>query len=194
MPEETFLKKEFASKDVNRMRNIINKKFGNSTTTQIGYSKIEEDHKEGDIWKENDIEWVIKDGLKQRYNRLRDLKKAIIMPLFCPNCKTPMNHPLDKKMYNIHSKCFDCVVKMETKMRFEGTYTEYSKNIITNNIIHFVDEAKDVINEYKNADENMYTEHGDKQKFVGGIDKEKVTSNWLEELNKLEENVKSQIL
>ena len=59
------LKKEFRKKDVNRARNLITGNTGASTGTQIGYSKKEEDHKEGDIWTEGRKTWTIKNGIKQ---------------------------------------------------------------------------------------------------------------------------------
>jgi hypothetical protein len=96
-------------------------------------------------------------------------------------------------MYHIHAKCFDCVVKMETKMRFDGTYAEYARKFITGNVLHFVNEARDIIKDFKKVDDHIYTEQGDKQEFVGGIDKEKVSDKWIEELDEIEKNIKSQI-
>ena len=52
--EQNVLKKEFREKDVARIRNIVNKKYGDKTTTQIGYTKSSADYKEGDVWEEND--------------------------------------------------------------------------------------------------------------------------------------------
>ena len=59
------LKKEFKKKDVERVRNLIQGKSGNSSETQIGYSKKTEDHKEGDVWEEERKTWTIKKGIKQ---------------------------------------------------------------------------------------------------------------------------------
>ncbi len=52
MNNESLLKKEFKGKDVQRMRNIITKNYTDKTTTQIGYTKEQVDHKEGDVWEE----------------------------------------------------------------------------------------------------------------------------------------------
>ena len=49
------------------------------------------------------------------------------MPIFCPSCKKPMKKHFDKDYYNIHKKCFDCVVEFEHDLRKAGLYEEYEK-------------------------------------------------------------------
>ena len=49
---ESLLKKEFKQEDVQRARNLINKKFGDKTKIQSGYQKAFVKHNEGDIWEE----------------------------------------------------------------------------------------------------------------------------------------------
>ena len=51
--KESRLQKDFKSRDVQRMRNLITKKFDDKTVTQAGYTKQSVEHKEGDIWEEN---------------------------------------------------------------------------------------------------------------------------------------------
>ena len=46
---ESLLKKEFKHSDVQRVRNLVNKDFSAKTKDQVGYKKISEYHKEGDI-------------------------------------------------------------------------------------------------------------------------------------------------
>ena len=122
------LNKEFKRKDVERMRNLIKGKTGESAELQVGYRAKKEDHKEGDIWEEGGKKWTIKDGIKQTYTKLDKVKKEAILPLFCPNCGTLMKHRNDTKMYKIHKKCFNCVTKMEHKLRIEGKYENYKKH------------------------------------------------------------------
>ena len=50
---ESRLQKDFKSRDVQRMRNLITKNYGDKTATQAGYTKQSVEHKEGDIWEEN---------------------------------------------------------------------------------------------------------------------------------------------
>ena len=64
------LNKEFRKTDVNRLRNLIQGKTGDSTSTQIGYNTKQEDRKEGDIWVENKKTWTIKNGIKQTISKL----------------------------------------------------------------------------------------------------------------------------
>ena len=57
---DNILKKEFNKKDVERLRNLVKSKSGERTSQGIGYTKKQEFHKEGDIWKENGRKWTIK--------------------------------------------------------------------------------------------------------------------------------------
>ena len=80
------LNKEFKRKDVERMRNLIKGKSDESSELQVGYSKKQEQHKEGDVWEENGKKWTLKNGIKQTHTKLDDIKKEAILPLFCPEC------------------------------------------------------------------------------------------------------------
>ena len=71
------LKKEFKRKDVQRARNLIMGKTGDSTGTQIGYKKEIKEYKEGDIWNEGRKTWTIKNGIKQTVSKLDKLKKEV---------------------------------------------------------------------------------------------------------------------
>ena len=53
MAKESNLKKEFAPKDVQRMRNLLTGKAGEKTGIQSGYEKSRQNHIEGDVWEEN---------------------------------------------------------------------------------------------------------------------------------------------
>ena len=54
------LNKEFKRKDVERIRNLVKGKVGESAELQVGYTSKKEDHKEGDIWEEGGKKWTIK--------------------------------------------------------------------------------------------------------------------------------------
>ena len=49
---DSLLKKEFKQSDVQRARNLINKKFTDKTKIQSGYQKAFTKHSEGDIWED----------------------------------------------------------------------------------------------------------------------------------------------
>lgn len=189
---ETKLKKEFKESDVQRLRNIITKKYGNSTVAQIGYEKQTEERLEGDVWEESNKTWTIKDGIKQTVTKLDKIKKAMRMPFCCPTCNKPMKNALDKRFYPIKGECFDCVVKMETKLKLEGNYGNYSKNIITSNIITHIEEAEQFIEEFINSSNESYiTEQGDVEDWDGGVDKNKMINNWKDELSEMKDKLKT---
>ena len=190
---DTQLKKEFKERDVQRLRNIITKKYGNSTGAQVGYEKQTEDRLEGDVWEDNGKTWTIKDGLKQTVTKLDEIKKATRMPLLCPNCSQPMKTSLDKKMYPIYKTCFGCVVSMETKLKMEGKYEEYSRNMVTKNIVTHIEEASQFIEEYarNTVKETYVTEQGDVEEWEGGVDKEKLVEKWKEGLQEMKERLES---
>lgn len=130
------LKKEFKTKDVQRMRNIITKNYGASTQIGVGYETKQIDYKEGDVWEEDGRTWTIKNGLKQTITKLDKIKKLVSLPFACPSCKKAMKDtPTNRKMWGIHGKCLDCVVKMEAQMKIDGTFLEYQKNILLS-LIH----------------------------------------------------------
>ena len=84
----TQLKKEFQKKDVERIRNLVQGKYGEKTRESVGYTAPDKQYKEGDTWESRDGRtWTIKDGIKQNITKLDKAKKAHIMPLFCPKCK-----------------------------------------------------------------------------------------------------------
>jgi hypothetical protein len=190
---ESLLKKEFKEADVTRIRNIVTKKHNNNTGIQVGYKKSEIFHIEGDIWEEDEKRWTIKDGIKQSYSEIDDLRKSLLMPIMCPNCKKPMKHNYDKKYYSLHSMCFGCVISAETLMRINGTYTDYANNIVKGNMIGFIKDAKDFVQDYVKSTEDFYTEQGDKQDFVGGISRKEIGKKLIQELEEFEANINNDI-
>ena len=179
------LKKEFKKKDVSRMRNLIKGKTGASIGTQIGYNTKTEDHKEGDVWKENKKTWTIKNGIKQTVSKLDSIKKEVFMPLCCPECGNVMKKRLDKPNYKAHKKCFDCVIDFEHKLRIEGKYDDYIKKLEAKNSLDILDEMESYLLGAINSTNSSYiSEQGDVERWVGGIDKEKLTKE-LKEASKV---------
>jgi hypothetical protein len=166
----TQLNKQFSERDVQRMRNIITGNTANNTRIQAGYSKNKIKHIEGDVWEENGKTWTIINGIKQTVTKHDVLKSMVEFPLVCPNCKKPMSdHQLNRKMYNIHSKCFDCVIEYETSLRIEGKYEEYEKQILNANKNLSVDDAEQMFEDFLNNPHNTFiTEDGVVEKWAGG--------------------------
>ena len=169
------LNKEFKRKDVERMRNLIKGKTGESAEVQVGYTTKKVDHKEGDVWTEGGKDWTIKDGIKQTATKLDKVKKEAILPLFCPNCNSLMKKRLDAKMYKIHQTCFDCVVEMEAKLKREGKYEEYEQKIMVDNAKDMVEDFEVYLMEALNTSNTQYvSEKGEVERWKGGINKEKL--------------------
>lgn len=189
MSKDNVLKKQFQQKDVQRLRNLVTGKQGEKTGTGIGYTKKEEFHKEGDIWDEDGRKWTIKDGIKQNITKLDKAKKAHIMPIFCPSCKKPMKKSFDKDYYNIHKKCFDCVIEFETELRRIGAFEEYQKNIHNSEIDGFIENFKAYVEDKLNeSTDSFITEQGDVEKWDGGLNKDRVLESLeatIEHLTKL---------
>jgi GTP cyclohydrolase FolE2 len=185
------LNREFSERDIQRMRNIISGNTANNTRIQSGYSKEQIKHTEGDVWEENGKTWTIQNSIKQTVTKHDALKAMVEFPLTCPCCSKPMKDiELNRKMYNVHSKCFDCVVEMEHKLRMEGKYEAYEKQMLNENKNATIDDAEQMFDEYFNSKNNTYiTEAGDIEKWDGGsIDPEviKLIKDNIKRLRKLE--------
>ena len=175
MSKEQGLNKQFTERDVNRMRNLIQGKQGEKVGQSVGYSKHEKTYKEGDIWEEDDRKWTIKDGIKQNITKLDKAKKLHIMPIFCPNCGSKMHTDLDKPYYNIHKKCFNCVVEFEHHLKVAGLYEIYEAKIINSEIDNWINEFKAYLESELSLTNNSFiSEQGDLEKWAGGPNKEKV--------------------
>ena len=175
-PKIQGLNKEFKRTDVNRLRNLIQGKTDNSSNTQIGYNKKTEDYKEGDIWKENRKTWTIKNGIKQTISKLDKIKKEVFMPLCCPECSNVMKKRLDKPNYNIHKKCFDCVVDFEHKLKIKGEYNDYIKKLKAKNSLDIVDEMESyLLDAINTSNSGFVSEDGVVERWVGGVNKVELT-------------------
>jgi hypothetical protein len=186
---ESNLRKEFSKRDVQRMRNIITGNSGGSTGVQVGYSKQSQDYQEGDTWEEGGKQWTIKNGIKQTVTKFDKLKKMVVVPLSCPECSQPMKlDDINKKMWAIHHKCFDCVIKMEMEIKRTGKWDEYEKQMLNNNKNAMVDDFEMSIEEFlKMQTESYVTEQGDVEAWGGGKINEEEIKNVKEYIKKLRE-------
>lgn len=190
MNQDNVLKKEFAKKDVERLRNLMQGKYGDKTQTSVGYTKKHISHKEGDIWEENGRKWTIKNGIKQNITKLDAAKKAHMMPLLCPNCKKVMKNRNDNTYYKVHKTCFRCVVLKEDKLKREGKWDEYHKGIINNEIDNKINDFKLWIQDkVEESNSGHVSEDGDVERWVGKVNKDKVDDN-IKDVVKYLESVK----
>lgn len=187
MSKDSVLKKEFQERDVQRLRNLVQGKYGEKTNSSVGFSKAEEFHSEGDIWESDGRTWTIKDGIKQNITKLDKAKKAHNMPLFCPKCKKVMKKRNDKTFYNIHKMCFDCVIDFEAQLRKEGKWEEYQTKIQNDEIDNRIKEFKLWVKEKLEEGNNSFvSESGEVEKWVGKVNKEKVEEHVKEVIEYLE--------
>lgn len=121
-----------------KMGQVLKKDQSLKVSTYITSSS---DHKEGDIWYENDKKWTIKHGIKQTISKFEGAKK----PFFCPKCERIMRGKADDRMWLLRGKCHRCVIEEETKMRLDGKWEAYERGLMLANAIAM---AKDVIQEF----------------------------------------------
>lgn len=174
MSKDNVLKKDFQKRDVERLRNLVQGKYGEKTRSSVGFSKAEEFRSEGDVWESDGRTWTIKEGIKQNITKLDKAKKEHNMPLFCPDCKKLMKR-VDKPYYNTHKFCLDCFAKFEDKLKREGTYSEHYNSINNQIIDNRIQEFKQyVIEKLNESNDSFVSEDGDVEQWVGKIDKSKV--------------------
>jgi hypothetical protein len=191
MSQDSVLKKEFAKKDVERLRNLVQGKYGEKTQTSVGFVKKTEFYNEGDIWEADGRTWTIKDGIKQNITKLDAAKKAHLMPLMCPCCGTIMKNKNDKTYYKIHKTCFKCVVVKEDKLKREGKFEEYQQGIKNTEIDNKIKDFKLYVAEKMlESNTGFISEAGDVEKWSGKINEElvdkhvKEVTEYLESLKK----------
>ena len=188
------LKKEFKRKDVDRARNLLTGKSGASSETQVGYKKKRVDYKEGDVWVENKKTWTIKDGIKQTISKMDAIKKEIFMPLCCPKCGKVMKSQLDKPVYKIHKTCHNCLIDYEAKLKLRGEYDDYIKELRLTNAITQIDEFEGYFLELANqSNEGYVSEHGEIERWKGGIDINKITSEISKKANEAREEIRKEL-
>lgn len=133
----------------------------------VGETWIEKDPKTG-------IEylWEQKEGF--RVKRLAataelfdNIRQHQAMPQYCPKCDRDMyevERRLNEKMYRIHGFCFDCVLKMEARLRYEGKFEEYAETFMRKNVEAWIRDTRQEIEELKNQlqrDEEIVSSTGE---------------------------------
>ncbi len=187
---ESYLKKEINNADLQRVRNLITKQFTNGTQIQGGYVKKSIPRNEGDIWAENNKKFTIKNGIKINITSTDDVRASVIVPLFCPKCSSIMKHENDKKMYGIYGHCFSCQIKEETEMKINGTYVEFEKSKLRQNLISIADEIEEeLVDMVHNPISSYVTEAGDSENWVGDVNNEEAIAK-VKEIAKKLRNVK----
>lgn len=169
------LNKEFQKRDVERMRNLIQGKYGEKNGTSVGFSAPHKEYKEGETWEKDGRTWTIKDGIKQNITKMDRAKKAYLRPLMCPKCDKIMNKGADPGYYNQFGHCFKCFKKFETYMKATGLWDDFERKTINGNIDGFIKWYKDLVNESIDvSNAGFVAENGDVESWNGGLDKARV--------------------
>ena len=188
------LNKEFERRDVERMRNLIKGKANSSSENQVGYQKKTKDYKEGDVWTENKKTWTIKNGIKQTISKLDKIKKEVFVPLCCPKCSKVIKSQLDKDNYKVHKNCHNCVIEFEHKLKIEDKYDDYIKELKAKNSLDMVNDLESYLLNAVNATNDGYiSEKGEIERWIGGIDKEKLSKDIIEGARIRRESIKKEL-
>ena len=86
-----------------------------------------------------------------KISRLSDVMKEARMPMFCPKCDIIMKKRLDNKFWNMYGHCFDCQIKIENKMRIDGTYETWEKEKVRQNKISILKDEIQAIKEWRDV-------------------------------------------
>jgi len=86
-----------------------------------------------------------------KISRLSDVMKEARMPMFCPKCDVIMKKRLDNKFWNMYGHCFDCQIKIENKMRIDGTYETWEKEKVRQNKISILKDEIQAIKEWRDV-------------------------------------------
>lgn len=159
-----------------------------------GWTSSEKNKKRevGEVWEEVGVGghvtiWEQKKGYRVKTSRTAKIiqdaigKKEDFKKCF-KDCKTNNYSRLDKKFNNIHQMCFDCVLRMETKLKNQGSdvFEKYVKSRMLANAKGFIKDAKaekEAIKEGMIGMEQVYVdgrserwEHSNKQAILDKVD------------------------
>jgi hypothetical protein len=172
---ESFLNKQFSEKDLKRLRNLIKGQTQEKTISGIGYSHgTQKEYEEGDVWVEKGKTWTIREGIRENITKL-DSFKHVSLPLFCPKCNKSMNHRIDSVVYKQYNHCLNCQTLFETQLKINGQWKDYVNTQHNLEIDHLINEYNQFIEHTINNTNNGFTtEQGDIEKWVGGLDIERI--------------------
>jgi len=170
-------------KNIQRISNILSGNVTSKSKTSVGYSKIEEERKEGDVWEEGDKTWTIKNGILKTVSKLSKIRSYTKLPFAC-QCGQSLKHHLDKTAYRQKGECYTCLLKEETKYRLNGTWEEYASDKRKENVKSWMEDAEI---EYKDqldqlGTESFVTEDGTIEDW-GYVDKKSIKDKQDSELN-----------
>jgi len=164
------------------------------TRKTIGWTNSERNKKRevGEVWEEvgpggHVTVWEQKKGYRIKTSKAAKIVQEAIGEVenykkCFKDCKTTNYSRLDKKFNNTHQMCFDCVLRIETKLKCQGkeVFEEYAKTRMLANAKGFLKDAraeKEAIKESMIGMEQIYVdgrserwEHSNKQSIIDKVD------------------------
>ena len=122
-----------------------------------------------------------KEEEKKRIDEKFEATKEARVPWFCPECTRVMKKRLDDRMWYLYGHCFECQVRVENKMRIEGTYDEWAEKKIIANKLAWLKDQKQSIEEFKKQDKVEFWQQVRPDGY--SVDKEK----WQLDVKQIEE-------
>ena len=122
-----------------------------------------------------------KDEEQKRVNEKLEITKEARVPWFCPKCDKVMKKRLDDRMWYLYGHCFECQVRVENKLRIEGTYDEWAEKKIIANKLAWLKDQKQSIEEFKKQDKVEFWQQVRPDGY--SVDKEE----WQMDVKKIEE-------
>ena len=92
-----------------------------------------------------------------------------------------MKKRLDDRMWYLYGHCFECQVRVENKLRIEGTYDEWAEKKIIANKLAWLKDQKQSIEEFKKQDKVEFWQQVRPDGY--SVDKEE----WQMDVKKIEE-------
>jgi hypothetical protein len=118
-----------------------------SISTYVGKNEQQIKREVGERWTDaNGVVWEQREGFRiqgvDRAERMHEIRKFLAGADKCPKCDCKMSGRNDKKYYNIHKMCMECGVKKETEMRVNGTWEEYERTKVLENVKAWLNDAQ----------------------------------------------------
>ena len=139
-----------------------------------------------------------KEEERKRASEKLEITKEARVPWFCPKCDKVMKKRLDDRMWYLYNHCFECQIKIENKMRIDGTYDEWAEKKVIANKLAWIKEQKQSIEEFKKQDTGEFCQQFrpdgysvDKEKWQIDVKEiKKQADEALEYLQKIEDSLK----
>jgi len=175
---------EEKNKHIHKSRQlVIDTVFGRTDDNQttFGYEKEADKKREiGEKWVDSDgVQWEQKDGFRTNLTKMDEVREFLQKINRCssPECKTVKYSTADKKAIVKTTMCLDCLSKVETKLRVDGTWPFYEDYKITLNKLGYIRDIKSQMEEALlgiKQQVEMVNENGTISKWQWDIDIEKV--------------------